>query len=238
MFSVFLLTQVTRRHGVGCGHKPFLVAFSRRSSLHAGNKWRDTEAVAGVLVESFRLESENEDALRALSARGLVLCFCFCFVLVFVLASFVTKDWKQPVWRFLPGFVTCFHGKKSRYDRNNAVSGWHTRRWRRVSDFWWVAYIKLTFANLALVKTTFPQNFVVDERTTTSFPPARIVTDNYACGLRPSKRTRNGTRLRSDSFSDIKLSSRLARLTTSWNVTAAVCPWSGTSLKSKEVVPS
>ena len=42
---------------------------------------------------------------------------------------------------------------------------------------------KLTFANLALVKTTLPQNFVVDERPTTSFPPAFHVTDNYACVL-------------------------------------------------------
>ena len=233
MFSLSMLTQVTRRHGVGCGHKPFLVAFSRRSSLHAGNKWRDTEAVAGVLVESFRLENENEDALRILSARGLILCFCLCFVLVFDW----TNDWKQPFWRSLPGFVTCFHGKKSCFGRNNALSGWHTRRWRRDSEFWWVASVKLTFANLALVKTTFPQNFVVNERPTTSFPPARLVTDNYACGLRLSKRTHTGTRLCFDSFSDIKLSSRLPRLTSSWNATAAVCPKSGTSLKSKEVAP-
>lgn len=75
--------------------------------------------------------------------------------------------------------------------------------------------MKLTFENLAMVKTTYPQNFVVDERPRTSFPPARLVTDNCACGLRPSKRTHTGTRLCFDSFSDIKLSSRLARLTTS-----------------------
>ena len=58
---MFLLTQITRRHSVGCGHKPFLVAFSRRSSLHAGNQCRDTEAVAGVLVESFKSENESGD---------------------------------------------------------------------------------------------------------------------------------------------------------------------------------
>lgn len=33
----------------------------------------------------------------------------------------------------------------------------------------------------------FPQNFVVDERPTTSFPPALNVTDNYACAPRLSK---------------------------------------------------
>ena len=32
--------------------------------------------------------------------------------------------------------------------------------------------LKLTFVNLVLVKTTFPQNFNVDEGPTTSFPPA------------------------------------------------------------------
>ena len=36
---------------------------------------------------------------------------------------------------------------------------------------------------LVLVQTTFPQNFVVDERPTTSFPPALHVTGIYACGL-------------------------------------------------------
>ena len=46
------------------------------------------------------------------------------------------------------------------------------------------------FVNLVLVETTFPQNFVVDERPTTIFPPALHVTDNYACELRPSKQTR------------------------------------------------
>ena len=42
--------------------------------------------------------------------------------------------------------------------------------------------IKLTFLNLVFVRTTFPQNVVVDERPT-SFPPALQITDNYACGL-------------------------------------------------------
>ena len=40
-----------------------------------------------------------------------------------------------------------------------------------------------TFVNLVLVKTTFPQNFFVDEHLTTRFPPALHVTDNYACIL-------------------------------------------------------
>ena len=40
---------------------------------------------------------------------------------------------------------------------------------------------KLTFVNLVFV--TFPQYFVVDERPTTSFPPALQITDNYARGL-------------------------------------------------------
>ena len=46
--------------------------------------------------------------------------------------------------------------------------------------------VLMNFANLALVKTTFPQNFVVDERPTKSFPPELHVTDNHACGLRQS----------------------------------------------------
>ena len=52
---------------------------------------------------------------------------------------------------------------------------------------WWITYIygwwhspisgkekaktKVIFVNLVLVNTTFPQNFVVDERSTTTFPP-------------------------------------------------------------------
>ena len=39
---------------------------------------------------------------------------------------------------------------------------------------------KLNFVNFVLVKTTFPQNFVVDEWPTKNFPPALRVTDNYA----------------------------------------------------------
>ena len=46
------------------------------------------------------------------------------------------------------------------------------------------------FVNLVLFETTFPQNFIVDKRPTTSFPPSLHVTDNYACGRRPSKQTR------------------------------------------------
>ena len=48
---------------------------------------------------------------------------------------------------------------------------------------------ELNFVNLVLGKTTFPQNFAVDERPTTNFPPVLPVTDNYARGLRPSKQT-------------------------------------------------
>ena len=48
---------------------------------------------------------------------------------------------------------------------------------------------RLNFINLVLGKTTFPQNFFVDERPTTNFPPALRVTDNYARGLRPSQQT-------------------------------------------------
>ena len=43
---------------------------------------------------------------------------------------------------------------------------------------------------LVLVETSLSQSFVVNERPTTSFPPALNVTDIYACGLRPSKQTR------------------------------------------------
>ena len=43
--------------------------------------------------------------------------------------------------------------------------------------------VELSFVNLVLVKTTSPQNFFVDERPTTSFSPALLKTDNYACGL-------------------------------------------------------
>ena len=39
------------------------------------------------------------------------------------------------------------------------------------------------------MKTTFPQNFVVGERPTTSFPPALHVKDKYACGLKPGFHT-------------------------------------------------
>ena len=38
---------------------------------------------------------------------------------------------------------------------------------------------KLNFVNFVLVKTTFPQNFVVDEWPTKNFPPALRVTANY-----------------------------------------------------------
>ena len=41
----------------------------------------------------------------------------------------------------------------------------------------------ITFLNLFLVKTTFSQNFVVEERPTTSFSPALPVTNSYACVL-------------------------------------------------------
>ena len=44
--------------------------------------------------------------------------------------------------------------------------------------------------NLVLLETTLSQNFVVNERPATSFPPVLHVTDIYACGLRPSKQTR------------------------------------------------
>ena len=36
---------------------------------------------------------------------------------------------------------------------------------------------------LVLVETSLSQSFVVNERPTTSFPPALHVRDNYACGL-------------------------------------------------------
>ena len=129
---------------------------------------------------------------------------------------------------FTPFFYPCFQGKKSRYDCNNVLFGWHNSR-RRLDDFWWVGSPKLTFVNLVLVKSrwagltsgwativvllccmprevrlslysTFApptsaivgglsfsrsQNCVVGE-----FPPALHVTDNFACGLLASKKTR------------------------------------------------
>lgn len=46
---------------------------------------------------------------------------------------------------------------------------------------------QINFASLVLMNTNFPQNFVVDECLTISFPPAIHVTDNYACRLGQSK---------------------------------------------------
>ena len=75
--------------------------------------------------------------------------------------------------------------------------GWHTWRRRLFNDFCWVGSTKFTFINLVIVETTFLQNFVVDQRPTTSFLPALRVTENYACVyVCPS----------SISFSDLKLS--------------------------------
>ena len=54
-----------------------------------------------------------------------------------------------------------------------------------------------TFVNLIFMWTIFGQNFVADEQPT-SFQPALHITDNSACGLRPSKQTR--ARFRSPSW--------------------------------------
>ena len=50
---------------------------------------------------------------------------------------------------------------------------------------------QINFVSLVLKNTNFPQNFVVDECSTMSFPPMLHVTDNYqyACRLGQSKQT-------------------------------------------------
>ena len=84
---------------------------------------------------------------------------------------------KRTSFAFFTLVFSCLHGKKSKScdDRNNAGYGWHT--WRRDNDFWLLWSTKLIFANLLLMKTTFPQNFVADERSATSFSLALHVTD-------------------------------------------------------------
>ena len=45
-----------------------------------------------------------------------------------------------------------FSRKKNKgCDSNNVVYGWHTRRNRRLNDFWWVGSTKPTFVNLILM---------------------------------------------------------------------------------------
>lgn len=45
--------------------------------------------------------------------------------------------------------------------------------------YWWFGGTELTFVNLVFGKTTSPQHFFVEERPTTSFPPALHEADNY-----------------------------------------------------------
>lgn len=133
-----------------------------------------------------------------LSERGLVLCFrlrdhVICYFRL-----------KTTSFAFLPRFFfTCFHVINSCYDHNNTVHGWHSWRTRRLTYFWWVGSTKLIFVNLFLLRTTFSQDFVVDEWPTTSFPPVLHHTDNYAWGQWPNKQIR--TRRSPLSFSDFKL---------------------------------
>lgn len=43
-----------------------------------------------------------------------------------------------------------------------------------LNDFWRVGSTKLTFVHLVLLQMTFPKNFIVGQRPTTSFPPAWV----------------------------------------------------------------
>ena len=50
-------------------------------------------------------------------------------------------------------FFRVFKEKKSRYDCNNILFGWHNSRRRRLDDFWWIGSPKFTFVNLVPVKS-------------------------------------------------------------------------------------
>ena len=85
--------------------------------------------------------------------------------------------WKQPVSRSLRRIFYVFPWKKILGCGNNAVYGWQTWRRRHQNDFWWVRSTKLTCVNRVLLETIFPQNFVADERSATSFSPALHLMD-------------------------------------------------------------
>ena len=78
-----------------------------------------------------------------------------------------------------------------------------------------------SFTNLVLVKT-FPQNFAVDGLPTSSFSLALHVTDNYACGLRPRRRTRARLRSRSRILNLSTKHPAISRLVQKWSRYVAI----------------
>ena len=78
---------------------------------------------------------------------------------------------------------------------------WHIWRRRRLNDFLWPGNTKLTVINLVLVKTSFPQNFVADERRTA------CVTCHGQIRTRSMTKKKNSYSS-SFSFSDLKLPNR------------------------------
>ena len=81
----------------------------------------------------------------------------------------------------LPASVQINKLKKKKCYDCSADYGWSTWQRRNLNDFWWVGNTKPTFVNLMPVKVTFPQNFVINERSRTSFLPVLHVTNNCAC---------------------------------------------------------
>lgn len=126
--------------------------------------------------------------VRDLSMRALVVCFHPHLHHAHVICCFRLKI--TSFMSFILVFLCAFREKNLCYNHNNALYGWYTRQRKHLHDSWWVASKELTFANLVSAETAFPQNFIVHQQLTTSFPPVLHVTDYYTCGQWASKQSR------------------------------------------------
>ena len=97
-----------------------------------------------------RIQEQEGRRVPVLFARGVILC-CRPSLRANVICYFRMKiaSFAYFILFFFFCFLICLHGKKSRYDSNNAEYGRHTLGKGHHSDFGLVGSTKLTFVNLA-----------------------------------------------------------------------------------------